>query len=145
LNIYFVFAMSNIHSLSGAKKDKDKDKDKEKKDEKLEEFSQNGKTSGTSVLRPTNRGGNNSNASDLADIVKNAKSNNSVSSEANDRNIGIITIYSNGFRIGNGEFRDSKSDKNKSFIDDLKQRIVPRELENEIKKNGEMYQQLVYS
>jgi len=121
--------MSNIHSLGGEKKDPKKDK----KEEKLEEFSQNGKTSGTSVLRPVNRNGN-GNPNDLAEIVKNAKSQKAVSSEANDRNLGVITIYSNGFRIGDGEFRESKLENNKIFIEDLKKGNVPRELEGEIKK-----------
>jgi len=122
--------MSNIHSLSGAKKDKDKDKP----DEKMEVFSQSGKTSGTSVFRPTNRGGSDKGTDDLAEIVKNAKGQKDVSSEANDRNIGMITLYANGFRVGDGEFRDASIDKNKKFIEDLKNHNVPRELESEIKR-----------
>lgn len=37
-----------------------------------------------------------------------------------DRNIGLITLYANGFIIGNGEFRDIKDPKNKGVLDSLK-------------------------
>jgi hypothetical protein len=46
-----------------------------------------------------------------------------------DRNIGLITLYSNGFIIGNGEFRDHKDPKNKAVLDDLKKGEVPDELD----------------
>lgn len=50
-------------------------------------------------------------------------------SGASDRNIGLITIYANGFIIGNGEFRPLSDPKNASFIAELKRGEVPSELE----------------
>ena len=50
------------------------------------------------------------------------------SSGAQDRNVGLITIYANGFIIGQGEFRDVKEAKNKQFLEDLKRGEVPDEL-----------------
>jgi hypothetical protein len=40
----------------------------------------------------------------------------------------LITIYANGFIIGQGEFRDVKEAKNKQFLEDLKRGEVPDEL-----------------
>ncbi len=42
---------------------------------------------------------------------------------AQDRNIGLITLYANGFIIGaqDNEFRDIKDPKNKKFFDALRQ------------------------
>lgn len=39
-----------------------------------------------------------------------------------DRNVGLITLYQNGFIIGNGEFRDIKDPKNKAVLESLKKR-----------------------
>ena len=45
-----------------------------------------------------------------------------------DRNVGVITVYANGFIFGSsGEFRDLKDPKNKQFLEDLKRGEVPEE------------------
>lgn len=41
-------------------------------------------------------------------------------SSAQDRSVGQVTIYSNGFIVGNSEFRDIKDPKNLQFLNDLK-------------------------
>ena len=51
------------------------------------------------------------------------------SSAGEDRNIGLITVYANGFVVGNGEFRDAKDARNAAFIAALKAGEVPPELE----------------
>ena len=37
-----------------------------------------------------------------------------------DRNIGLITLYANGFIVGDGEFRDIKDPRNANFLKSLK-------------------------
>ena len=44
--------------------------------------------------------------------------------------IGLITVYANGFVLGNGEFRDAKDTRNAAFIAALKAGEVPPELES---------------
>ena len=44
--------------------------------------------------------------------------------------IGLITVYANGFVLGNGEFRDAKDPRNAAFIAALKAGEVPPELES---------------
>lgn len=108
--------MSNIHGLGSYKKDEKKNN--------MEEFSQDGKTSGTSVLRPTNGGSRDP----MNDLVRQARG-----GPAPDANIGTINIYANGFKIGDdGEFRETKEPKNQAFLDELKNGNVPRELEAEV-------------
>lgn len=46
-----------------------------------------------------------------------------------DRNVGMITLYANGFIIGSGEFRPITDTKNAQFIEALKKGEVPDELE----------------
>eukprot|EP00825_Cyclidium_porcatum_P039485 TRINITY_DN4789_c0_g1_i3.p1 TRINITY_DN4789_c0_g1~~TRINITY_DN4789_c0_g1_i3.p1 ORF type:complete len:321 (-),score=93.34 TRINITY_DN4789_c0_g1_i3:130-1092(-) len=46
----------------------------------------------------------------------------------------IITIYENGFKIDNGEFRDYAQPQNKVFLEELKQGYIPKELRNKYKK-----------
>lgn len=105
--------MSNIHGLSfGSKKE-------EKKDQ--EEFSQGGKTSSTAVYRPTN-----------SDIIKQARGN-AQNSQPDSAPTAVITLYKNGFKVDDGEFRDSSIAANGKFLDDLKNGHVPREMEPEIK------------
>lgn len=45
-----------------------------------------------------------------------------------------ITIYKNGFQVGNGEFRPLTDKKNVGFLEDLKEGHIPRELEQEVEK-----------
>ncbi len=73
----------------------------------------------------------------LNDIVRQAREqkDSAAGSEAyRDRNIGTITLYANGFIIGNGEFRDAKVEKNAQFLADLKTGEVPAELEDLCRK-----------
>ena len=46
----------------------------------------------------------------------------------------MITLYSNGFILGNGEFRDTKDPKNQKTLDELKKGEVPEELEKSFPK-----------
>ena len=48
--------------------------------------------------------------------------------------IGQITVYSNGFVMGDGEFRDAKEPRNAAFIAALKAGEVPSELEEMCRK-----------
>lgn len=48
--------------------------------------------------------------------------------------MGLLTLYSNGFIIGNGEFRDTKDPKNQKLLADLKKGEVPDELEEICRK-----------
>jgi len=43
---------------------------------------------------------------------------------AADRTIALITMYANGFIVGEGAFRDSNVAENKGFLDDLKNGYV---------------------
>jgi len=118
--------MANIHGLGNVKNDK--------KVQNSEEFSVGGAQSGTAVYRPVKgepQPGDSLN--DMQDIVGQARRQ-ADTSPARDRNIGIITLYKNGFRIGEGEFRDSKSPENQRFVQSLKNGDVPSELEAEVKK-----------
>jgi len=130
--------MSNIHGLSFNKNEKKADQ---------EEFFGGGATSGTAVWRPTNgpqREGAASpqpapgstpatgEAADLRQIIQQARSaasSGAAPTAADDRNIGLITIYSNGFIMGNGEFRDVKDPRNAAFVASLKKGEVPTEME----------------
>lgn len=110
--------MSNIHGLGNVKKSEKKDNE--------EEYSMGGATSATAVWRP-----NNSAARDpIPDLIQRAKEQKD-NTGAQDRNIGLITLYANGFIIGSqdNEFRDIKDPKNKKFMDVLRQGEVPEELE----------------
>jgi len=126
--------MSNIHGLSF-----DSNKNKNKNEE---EFSVGGQTSSTAVLRPNNGAlrnpnnntNNNNNNPSAADIIKQAREQ-KASDVAEDKNIGLITLYSNGFIIGNGEFREvANNPRNQQFLAQLKQQEVPDELEAICKK-----------
>jgi len=69
----------------------------------------------------------------LAGIIAAAKSQPG-SKEALDANLGIITLYKNGFKLGNGEFRDKKEPQNAKFIKELQKGYVPPELEREARR-----------
>jgi len=56
------------------------------------------------------------------------------SREAEDRQLGVITLYANGFQIGQGAFRDVKEAQNAQFLKDLKEGYVPAELEDEVRR-----------
>lgn len=129
--------MSNIHGLGSAKSGKPA------KPSESEEFFGGGATSGTAVWRPTSgpmRQGNQSTSnpnrqnspppSAMQALVGAARQ--QAANENNDgidRNIGLITIYANGFIMGNGEFREASDPRNAAFIESLKAGDVPEELE----------------
>jgi len=122
--------MSNIHGLGSVRAEK-KAND--------EEYSQGAAgQSGTAVWRPNAsaaRGGAGAAAAGgppdlINDIIANARNNSNApsASGALDRNVGVITVYANGFIFGSaGEFRDLKDPKNKQFLEDLKKGEVPEE------------------
>lgn len=91
--------MSNIHGLGGAKKPAGGAP-------KGEEFTSQGGTSGTAVWRPTPGAGAGAGAGGggggMGDIIGAAKAQ-AGSTQAQDRNMGVITLYANGFIIGDGE------------------------------------------
>jgi len=137
--------MSNIHGLSSTSKKDDK-KDNE-------EFFGGGATSGTATWRPTNGpmrqqpqtnntssagppvSGTPSPADLMRDITSAARSQSASSSnEGIDRSIGLITLYSNGFILGNAEFRDAKDPRNASFLASLREGEVPSELEADCRR-----------
>jgi hypothetical protein len=98
--------------------------------------------SGTAVWRPNNSAAR-SNAPGMPkdpidDLLRQARANTNSSSGdaagAADRNLGLITLYANGFVIGNGEFRDIKEAKNKTTLEQLKRGEVPDELEEICRK-----------
>jgi len=120
--------MYKIHGLYRLKKD-DKKNDNNNNNN-MEEFSQHGAQSGTSVYRPVK--GNDS-GNPMKDIANLARRQNDASS-ARDRSVGLITLYANGFKLGEGEFRDIKVGENAQFIKALKNGVVPNELEDEVKK-----------
>jgi UBX domain-containing protein 1 len=119
--------MSNIHGFGSNKNNPSANNNNENNPKNTEEFSVGGGSSSTAVLRPNNgpgrEGGN-----VASDIIKQARE---LKDDANiDRSIGLITLYSNGFIIGNGEFRDSTNNPtNQAFLADLKRGEVPNELE----------------
>jgi UBX domain-containing protein 1 len=115
--------MSNIHGLNS------KNRNEVAKKQNEEEFSLGGATSSTAVYRPNN--------GVMREVIDRAReqsaqlgNNNNTTGGAtnNDRSIGLITIYANGFIIGDGQFRDASDPKNASFIKDLKNGDVPREM-----------------
>lgn len=107
----------------------------EKKDPKKgqEEFSQGGGkggASGTSVIRPTGEGDS---KDPMQDIIRAARVNaKSSSDQAMGRSLGTITIYKNGFKLGDDAFQHSSDPKNASFIKSLKEGVVPPELEQRV-------------
>jgi hypothetical protein len=94
--------------------------------------------SGTSVMRPTNRGGPGQPAAgnDIDSLIAAAKQKQAAASgeAAPEANIGHICLYKNGFIIGDGEFRDVSDAKNKAFLQALQGGDVPPELERELRQ-----------
>jgi UBX domain-containing protein 1 len=99
----------------------DKKKEEKQQEEEQEVLSQSGTTSGTAVIRPTNR--QQPDTAMIAQLAKaqqhNAPLNNHISN---------ITLYRNGFLVDNGTFRHSNDPNNAQFIQDLLQGNVPEEL-----------------
>jgi len=124
--------MSNIHGLGGVKKEEPK------KD--TEQFSSSGHTSSTAVWRPAPGAGAGAGAGagsgapgGMQDIIAKAKGQQHAT-DAQDRSVGTITLYANGFILGEGEFRDSKDAKNAGFLKALMAGDVPDELEAECRR-----------
>jgi len=51
------------------------------------------------------------------------------------RNSIKVTLYSNGFSLNDGPFRDCKEEENKLFVQELRQGKIPRELANKYKND----------
>jgi len=122
--------MSNIHGLGSAPK-------KDDKKNNMEEFAVGG---GQSVVRPTTGAGRASDPQDpISDVISRARDfsqrQGAGPHPAMDKNVALITVYKNGFVIGDSPFRDLSAPENKAFLDDLKNGVVPRELEPEVHKN----------
>jgi len=64
----------------------------------------------------------------MSSIIARAQQN-SATSQIPSQSVGTITLYANGFQIGDGEFRPSSDARNAVFLADLKQGHVPHELE----------------
>ena len=56
-------------------------------------------------------------------------------SAAEGRSLGVITIYSNGFVVDGGEFRDARDGRNAGFIAALRAGEVPAELEEQCRRD----------
>ena len=142
--------MSNIHGLSFGSSSEGKRADDE-------EFYGGGATSGTAVWRPTNgpqrqqqpgaaggppgaaAGGTGGGDADMRQLIAQARQQAAAGAAgggeagAADRLLGTITIYANGFMIGNGAttgFRDARDANNAAFIASLRRGEVPAELED---------------
>jgi len=70
----------------------------------------------------------------VAALVQQARQNQGSASGAQDRSLGLITLYSNGFIVGNGAFRDRSEPANARFLERLKAGEVPEELEEICRK-----------
>ena len=132
--------MSNIHGLSfgGAN---------EGKRAEDEEFFGGGATSGTAVWRPNNgaqrqqqppaagQGAGGAADADMRQLIAQARQQAAAAGggdAAADRLLGTITIYANGFIVGNGQqtgFRDAREAGNTAFIASLRRGEVPAEME----------------
>lgn len=93
---------------------------------KEEEFSVGGAQSSTSVLRPVKG------SSDLTDQILRAARANPDANKPHSQIDCPITIYKNGFQVGNGEFRPLTDPKNVAFLEQLKDGDVPEEMDAEI-------------
>ena len=93
-----------------------------KNDPEVEQFSQSGSSSGTSVMRAT------PDAGDIQAIIANARAQSLGNVE---RNICNITLYRNGFVVGDGQFRSLQDSGNSDFLEALKNGEVPQEMEEE--------------
>eukprot|EP00808_Paulinella_micropora_P028886 g31486.t1 len=94
-------------------------------DNKNEEFHTGG---GQAVLRPKK-----TEDDPMTALASQARSQ-AGSTEAQDANIGRITIYSNGFILGSGAFRDKNIPENAAFLKELMKGYVPAELEQEARR-----------
>jgi len=117
---------SNIHGIGSRPKLTADD------EKKMEMFSQRGSGSGTGVLRPVRRNDDNL----TKDIITNAQAAQGSRTSA-DANAGQITIYANGFKVGDGPFRPKSDPQNIKFLEDLKKGICPHEIEREIMKQNQ--------
>ena len=100
-----------------------------------EMFTSQGGQSGTGVLRPV-KGPNKEaaqNDPDYLNKMMNEQRSQGVSSDNKFED--AIYIYKNGYKIGNGPFKDAKNNKeNKKFLDELNQGIIPSALEPILKQ-----------
>lgn len=91
------------------------------KDKKEEFFSGGGAQSGTGVVRPIKKTDD--------EMAQLAQMQQSQGMKADSTMEDTITIYKNGFKIGNGEFRPDTDPTNKKFLEELKAGSLPKELE----------------
>lgn len=89
----------------------------EKKDTENEELAQQGATSGTAVIR----------ARDIIDAARNQ------GADGVDSPTAVITLYSNGFMLGESEFKAFSNPENQEFAEDLRNGVVPRAMEAMVK------------
>jgi UBX domain-containing protein 1 len=98
-----------IHGLGDLNK-----KDKEEKKKKTNDYYAGGQASGLAVSSP-----------DVSGIVNKASKDSRP--EKNEVNI-TITLFSNGFQVNDGPFRDYNAPENRAFMADINQGRVPAEL-----------------
>lgn len=116
--------MSNIHGLGSVS-------DRRNKHDDEEEFSVGGAQSATSVLRPTKK--DDPILAGLMEQAKNHQGDPTGTKLAQERCVGEITLYKNGLKIGDGEFRSTSDPANQEFIAALQRGEVPAELEQEVR------------
>jgi len=104
---------------------------KDKKPGEGEDFTSQGATSATAVYRPPRQeeAGQQQpiSTADLANLARQGQQNQAA--PPSDRSVGIITLYRNGFQIGQQPFRDIADKANAKFLADLMSGQVPAELE----------------
>jgi len=113
--------MSNIHTLWSNKKEDDKKK------ADVEEFSQGGQQSHTAVMRPVRR--------DVtpSDVIGAARQSAAAAGSDAKLDTGLtITMYRNGFLLGDNDFRPINKPENQGFLRALHNREMPPELERDI-------------
>ena len=145
--------MSNFVSFSDLRKSRDEDsrEDRNSSSDRYNELYTGGGKSGLAVIGGGGGGGEISAEERNGKIlrrVKRTKTNErddqgkGASSETTDSIGGvkrpsiIITLYKNGFVVGDGPFRSNEEEKNKRFLNDLAKGECPAELETEDHKHG---------
>lgn len=121
--------MSNIRSVWD-KTDDDKDIPKDH-----EMFTSQGGQSGTGVLRPVSGPNKKAAQNDPDYLQKMMKNQQDQGLKSENKFEDAIYLYKNGYKIGNGPFKDATNNaENKKFLDELNEGVVPSALEPILKQ-----------
>jgi len=105
-----------FHTLDDYK-DKNRDEKAEKDKRKTTDSYTGGKSSGIAVENPEDD-----------DWLKNMKKHSDKSKFEKTKNKLKLTVYKNGFRIEDGEFRNKNEPQNKKFMEEIEKGYIPNEL-----------------